>query len=131
VYTNYFIFSFVITLLHCSCVAFLYIFIAVASSPDSKRQKLEDGTNLMGRLLTKTFALLDDARPKVRAAASVLFLSFIKYAPRHVDVQSRMYDIQAACTRLLGERSEFVQEGNAFKFEKIENVVNIVHYTRL
>ena len=110
---------------------FFIHFIAVASSPDSKRQKLEDGTNLMGRLLTKTFALLDDARPKVRAAASVLFLSFIKYAPRHVDVQSRMYDIQAACTRLLGERSEFVQEGNVFKFEKIENVVKLCHYNRL
>jgi hypothetical protein len=66
-------------------------------TPDSKRQKLADGTNLMGRLLTRTFELLDDARPKVRAAASVMFLSFVKHAPKHVDVQSRLYDIQAAC----------------------------------
>ena len=97
--------------------------------PTSKRQKMEKTESttvedmnsitandydeeqpLFEYLLTKLFKFLDDARPKVRGAAAVCFLCFVKYAPKNASVQNHLFDLQAAAMRLLGERSEFVQE---------------------
>ena len=97
---------------------------AASTPPDSKRQKTEQKVDsdvspsstqsarqpLFEALFTKLFALLDDARPKVRGAAAVCFLCFIKYAKDNATIQNHLFDLQAAATRLLGERSEFVQE---------------------
>ena len=93
--------------------------------PDSKRMKTERKDDqsssssksnssvdepLFETLFKKLFLLLDDARPKVRGAAAVCFLCFIKYAHGNSSIQKHIFDLQAAATRLLGERSEFVQE---------------------
>ena len=78
--------------------------------PDSKRMKTERKDDqsssssksnssvdepLFETLFKKLFVLLDDARPKVRGAAAVCFLCFIKYAHGNSSIQKHIFDLQA------------------------------------
>jgi proteasome component ECM29 len=68
--------------------------------------------SLMVSILEKILETIKDARPVVRAAASIWLLSYVKFGGSKdcIVLRKRLWDLQAAFTLLLGERSQFLQE---------------------
>jgi proteasome component ECM29 len=71
----------------------------------------KEGMATMGQILQSTLTELKDARPSVRSAAAIWLLSLVKFAGSKCSLfRERLWDLQAAFTLLLGERSQFLQE---------------------